>query len=45
MPKQLANCKSPMHGEKFIATNSSAAAINTFEDKLHTVESPQKNPF
>jgi two-component system sporulation sensor kinase C len=43
MPDQPANCESPMQREKFIVTNSSEVAINTFEDKLHIVESPKKN--
>ena len=43
MPNQPADCESPMLREKFIVTNSSEAAINTFEDKLHIVESPKKN--
>jgi signal transduction histidine kinase len=43
MPSQPANCEPPVHGEKFIATNSSGVAINTFGDKLHIVESRKKN--
>src|SRR5580765_7097599 len=42
MPNQPANLESRVQRKKFIVTNSSDAAINTFEDKLHKVESPKK---
>ena len=43
MSHQPANCKSPMQRAKLIFKNPSEASINTFEDKLHIVESPKEN--